>query len=238
MTTLKQDLATLLAVQKIDLERDRVEKSRRSLDTGVKAQAELASAQTAAEQARAAASRTSGDLKDAELELASVEKKSSDYMGRMQRGTITSPRELANIEKEVNMLTRQRAALDDKVLSLMDGVEVTRAAMDTAEAVLRQKEQDVKTRQELFHQQHHHLDDQMGGLNRRRAELSGQILDPTLMKRYEALRGKPGNAGIGIAQVDGNTCGGCHMQIGSQASAQAERGEQVTTCENCSRIIV
>ncbi|MCW3058765.1 MAG: C4-type zinc ribbon domain, partial [Capsulimonas sp.] len=44
-------------------------------------------------------------------------------------------------------------------------------------------------------------------------------------------------AGVGIARVADRTCGGCHMQLGSQAINMALGGDDLAICENCGRML-
>ncbi len=82
-----------------------------------------------AQQKRTALHKVSGDLKDTELKLEGVETKRKNYQQKLYQGTVTNAKELANIEKEIEALGRQRSDLDGKVLELMEQVEQAQAEM-------------------------------------------------------------------------------------------------------------
>jgi predicted nucleic acid-binding Zn-ribbon protein len=237
MSTLRENLNTLLQTQQVDSERDKLARLRAKLDNGEKLTQEVAAAQAEANKRRAELSQTSGSLRDAELELAALEKKISDYETKMRAGAVTNTREVMNFEKEFNQLNRQRSALDDKILTLMDSYETKSATTDSAEQKVSDLSRDLATLKAAFHNELTKIETQLGRLNANRAELTKLVTDPSLAKRYETLRARPGNGGIAIAHTNENTCGSCHMQIGTIAVSAASSGDQLVICENCGRIM-
>jgi predicted nucleic acid-binding Zn-ribbon protein len=237
MSILRENLNILLELQQADSERDKVARQRTALDSGGKLTQNLVIAQTEYDQAQAVASKTHGALKDAELELAGIERKIKDYEQKMRQGTVTNTREVMNFEKEFNQLNRQRAQLDDKILTLMEQSDVHSASANAAENKVSDIERDLATVKSRFHDELTKLDSQSLRLNVKRGELSKLVGDPNLLKRYETLRTKSGSGGIAIARTIENTCGACHMQIGTIAVSQASIGDQLAICENCGRIM-
>jgi len=237
MSTLRNNLNTLIELQQVDSHRDKLARQRVTLDSGDKATKDLAAAQTDYDKRKSELSLTNGSLKDAELELASIEKKIKDYESKMRQGTVTNTREVMNFEKEFNQLNRQRTTLDVKILTLMEQSEVQTTVLKTAEQKVSTLERDLATIKSQFHGDLTRLDGESGGLNVRRSELTKLVDDAGLLKRYETLRSRPGNSGVAIAHTKENTCGACHMQIGTIAVSQASGGDQLAICENCGRIM-
>jgi predicted nucleic acid-binding Zn-ribbon protein len=237
MASLRENLDSLLALQQIDSERDKTRRAIAGLDTGKLAQAAAQAAQTRLKEQQAAAGRTSGALKDAELALATLEKKLKSYEDRMRSGQITNPKEIVNTEREVNQLVRQRATLDEQILNLMDESEGLKTSVVEADAAAGKADQLRQTQLELSRDKRDQLEVTLGDLNRRRAEAASEMADPALMKRYEAIRTRPASAGLAIVRVEDFHCGGCHTQISTQDSHRAKEGEQLILCENCGRIL-
>ncbi len=42
---------------------------------------------------------------------------------------------------------------------------------------------------------------------------------------------------VAIVPIRGGACGGCHMKLTSQTVISARGGEDLTSCENCGRLV-
>jgi predicted nucleic acid-binding Zn-ribbon protein len=237
MATLRENLDTLLALQKIDSERDKIQRQIAALNTGSATQTAANTAHAHLEAQRAASSKNHASLKDSELELATLEKKLKSYEDRMRTGTITNARDIANTEREINQLVRQRAKLDEKILSLMEEAEQLKTAVLEAEAKAQEADRRHQTQIEASRAQREQLDRQAAGLSRQRAEAVSLVADPALLKRYETIRARPASSGVAISRVEDAHCGGCHTQIGTQEAHRAHEAASLQTCENCGRIL-
>ena len=72
-------------------------------------------------------------------------------------------------------------------------------------------------------------------MNENRLEIAA-TLKPIVLKRYETIKSK--RAGIGIINVDKETCQGCYIQIPPQVYNQLIKGtEELMTCPHCHRIL-
>ena len=151
MSTLRQNLDALLQLQQLDSERDKLVRQKNTLDTGANLTQAVAAAQSDYEHKAAELFSINGSLKDAELELASIEKKIKDYESKMRQGAVTNTREVMNFEKEFNQLNRQRAALDDKILNLMEKSESQTAVVHSAQNKVTSIDRDLSTTKESYH---------------------------------------------------------------------------------------
>jgi len=237
MATLRENLDSLLDLQKIDSERDRIQRLIASLDTGSAAQAAANAARASLDTQRAASTNNHASLKDSELELAALEKKLKSYEDRMRSGSITNARDIANTEREINQLIRQRARLDEKILGLMDEGEQLKTSVLEADAKAQEADRRHQTQVESSRAQRAKLEQQLAELTRKRADTATLIADPALLKRYETIRSRPASAGVAISRVEDAHCGGCHTQIGTQEAHRAHEAASLLTCENCGRIL-
>ncbi len=235
--TLREDLDLLLELQKIDSDRDRLTRTRAHLDNGTVQQAKVATALAALEQARAESSGLSGSLKDSELELKGVEDKVKQYEQRMRSGQVTNAREIANVEKELNQLHRQRATLDTKILELFDQVENAKERLNEAEARSTAEQSELMSVKNHYRSSIDRIDAETRNLNDRRAAQVAQIGDPALLKKYEAIRSRPQSSGVAIARVDDHHCSACHNQISLMDATRVTDAKQLVTCENCGRLL-
>ena len=235
MPTVPETLHALLALQQIDSQMLRAKRAQAALDNGTQAAAAAEQARAQSAQARAAHQKSAADLKDSELKLDTLESKRKSYQQKLYQGSVTNPKELANIEKEIEALGRQRSDLDGRILELMDETEQAQRAQTVAEEQARQADGHRAEILAAFQSRHQALDLELTDLARQRTEAAAQVEDASALKRYDALRAKAG--GIGIARIEGSTCGGCHMTLGSALIKTVKEGAQIQTCENCGRLL-
>src|SRR5205085_10062575 len=124
---MNQALADLYALQQIDSALARATKKLQALDQGRAEQTARDAAKASYDEISQAAHDTHGSLKDSELELQSVEKKRKDHESKRYGGMVPNPKELTAMQDEIEALGRQRAKLDERILTLMEDVEQRRA---------------------------------------------------------------------------------------------------------------
>lgn len=233
--SLGENLQALLALQQIDSQIQRARKAQAGLDNGAKATADGQAANAESQAARDALHRVSGALKDSELKQSGVEAKQKSCQQKLYQGTVTSARELSNIEREIEALGRQRSDLDGKILELMDQAE--RAQADAAAADARARGAEAKRAEVVaaFQTRHRALELELAEAARSRAAAVQTVGDGALLKRYEDIRARAG--GVGIARIEGADCGGCHMTLPSSAVKSVKEAQQAQTCENCGRLL-
>jgi predicted nucleic acid-binding Zn-ribbon protein len=236
--SIREELDLLLALQDIDSKRDISLKSRSKIDNGNDAKSALDKAKIEAESAKVYASQSAAALKDAELELASVESKIKSYEQKMNSGSLTNAKEIANVEKEMHQLNRQRGALDDKILNLMDQAESSKSASDAKAEHLKHAYQSLEDQKSLSRQSLDHLNTQLNRLESERSSLVECLTKSTLLTKYEALRQRPAAVGLAIVKIDSDRhCGGCHLPVSQQDFERVKEAKGLVLCENCGRIL-
>lgn len=234
-TPLEENLGALLALQQIDSHIGRVRRAMAGLDDGTQAAAAAREAQAAAKSRRDTLHQLSGDLKDSELKLSGVESKQKNYQQRLYQGTVTNPKELSNIEREIEALGRQRSDLDGRILDLMEQVETAQGEAEAADAQAREAEAHLTETVAAFQSRHRTLEQDLADAARRRSEAAGAVTDKALLKRYEDIRARPG--GLGIVRIEGTDCGGCHMVLPASQIKAVREMQAPQACENCGRLL-
>lgn len=235
-TPVQEQLHALYALQQIDTQIQKAKRAQASLDNGAEAAQQAQNARNTEKVKRDASHHLQSDLKDSELKLSSVETKRKSYQQKLYQGTITSARELANIEKEIDALGRQRSDLDSRILELMEKVEQAQADLHVAEEKARSADAHHSDVVSSFQSRHEALNLEIADATRRRSEAVGAVTDKGLLKQYEDTRARA--SGIGIARVEGSDCGGCHMTLPAGEIKSVYEGRQAQVCENCGRLLV
>ena len=236
MPSVSETLKALYAVQQVDTLIQRARRSQSNLDNGTAASAAAEAANAEAKQKRVELHKLAGDLKDSELKLETVEAKRKNNQQKMYQGSITNVRELANIEKEIEALGRQQSDLDGRILALMEDVEQAQAASSVADAQAHTAEGHRTEVLAAYRSRYDALALELTSLTQQRETAAAAVEDKAALKRYDAIRVKA--SGVGIAKIEGDTCGGCHMKLSSTLIKTVKEQAQILTCENCGRLLL
>jgi predicted nucleic acid-binding Zn-ribbon protein len=236
--SIRTELDQLLELQVLDTQRDLALRSRSQIGNIKSAQDNLTLAQAEADAAKSAMNLSARALKDAELELASIETKIAAYEQKMRSGQLTNSREIANVEKEMHQLNRQRSSLDDKILNFMEQSEIAHTLSAGKDSRLQASQIALDNQRELSRQTLEKLNTQINRLDSERGAIAECIGDGALVKRYEALRARPATAGLAAVKIDSDRhCGGCHLPVSQQYAERVKEAASIVTCENCGRIL-
>jgi uncharacterized protein len=148
-----------------------------------------------------------------------------------------SPKELTNLQHELDSLKRRQSDLEDQELELMERQEVAEAALAAAQQGLEKARADRERAAQLRDDA---LADIAEGTTRHeaaRAAVAGEI-SPPLLALYDRIRTQTGTTGA--AALRHRQCQGCRLELyGSElASVRNADPHDVLRCENCGRILV
>ena len=229
-------LADLLDLQEIDLQIDRLLDERQSLpELGAYKQAHE-TAKTGGEELQ----REAAELKQLELaldksegELEILEIKLKEHETRLYAGGM-SARETEHMRLEVQSLSAQQSALEEKVLGMLEGIDPAREKVALIESDLA-KIESRKTELESSIKEHwKRIDAEIARKEDRKREAQAPI-DPELLDLYEKLRRI--KEGVAVASYDHGVCGGCHMSL-SPAEQDEAFAADLPRCVHCRRILV
>lgn len=165
------------------------------------------------------------EIDDLTTKIKSVEKKLYD-------GKIFNSKELSNLQAEADDLKKRRSGLEDKVLDLMDQVEVIRKIISGNQEELARLEADWQAQQNQLAIELEHLKTAYTELENKRQQLVN-VIEAGAFETYQELRKRKGTA---IAKVEQGTCQGCHIVLPNFDLQQAKGGGMVR-CSSCGRII-
>lgn len=234
--SLRADLLSLLALQAIDSQIERAKAALAAADNGASALAAYNAQKKTAEALRATATKAQSEQKDAELKLESIEAKRKQVDKTLYGGTVSGSRELENLQKELEMLGRQKSAAEDVVLETMEA-----ATLAVAEAEAAEKEQlacasRFKKTRAAYEAKTKELTAELAALQAPREAAAKEVSHAELLARYDTLRSKKKGVGCSAIGAD-DACGACHTRVNSQSADAARHGEVITLCEHCQRIL-
>ena len=230
----------LLELADLDAELGRLEHRRRSLPE----HAELSQLEQRDRELRdeiATLEAREGDLRreqaKADADVEQVRSRVGRDRARLDAGQVNSPRELENLQSEIESLLRRQSDLEDVELDVMERLEAAQARLKEAgaeRAAIGTDAAAVVARRD-------------GAL----AEIAGQseaaaarrdvvvAEEPAdLIDLYERLRAQHG--GVGAAALRRGQCQGCHLSLNTVDlnAIRAAAADDVLRCEECRRILV
>ena len=182
-----------------------------------------------------------GDLQraqiKAETDVEQVRSRIDRDRQRLEAGQVSSPRELENLQSEVESLLRRQSDLEEIVLDVMERREGVQERRETA---LSEREEIAASRETVTARRDAALGEigeQAGKASDRRAAVADE--EPQdLLDLYERMRVQHG--GVGAAALRGGRCEGCHLSLNTVDlnSIRAADPDEVLRCEECRRILV
>jgi len=229
-----QELATLYEVQKTDTEIASLKEALAKLDSGAELQSQIAAAEAGLTSLLSRHHDIEKESLDRDLELKTLEEKRTKFRAQLYGGAVRNPRQLADLQGEVGMLSREIGKIEDRMLELMDALESQRAEIGERESRLAEMRDELRAVQERYAGTSERLRRELSDLEGRRKELAAQV-PQQLLKRYEQIRPRQGN--LGVVKVTGANCPGCRIALPSETlkSLKADRGTLI--CENCGRLL-
>lgn len=193
------------------------------------------------DEARRAFAAAQSELQDAQRiqrkldgDIAGLNAKIQPEEKRLYDGSVRNPKELTNIQHEVELLKEQRSKLEDELLEVMSRLEIAEREFGDAEKRLLQWDARWEKEQGELKHELKKLGDM---LTRAEAKREAQKLkvNPRVLNTYEVVRKQRG--GVAVAHVQGGNCGGCRVQIPEAIRRKAFSADQIAQCPNCERIL-
>jgi predicted nucleic acid-binding Zn-ribbon protein len=225
----------LYRLQLLDTDLDKARKQLREVEAALAsnpavahAQAELASAQKA--QIHAAA-----EVKSIELEASTLDEKIRSDEERLYAGKIKTPKEMIDLQREVEVLKKRRAEMDETLLTAMFALEEADATDKRCREAVDQAAQHWQDDSVNLRQVRDQLKDRISADEEQRDAVSINIPRADL-EIYTALRAKKAG-GVAVALVTGGACSQCGEAPSSVLLQQARTGSSLALCNTCGRIL-
>ncbi|RYG36006.1 hypothetical protein EON81_11080 [bacterium] len=170
---------------------------------------------------------------DLELANKTVEDKIKKFETQLYGGTVVNSREVANLEKEIESLKRQRDKGDERLVAILDQLPPLEASHKAISDKLEEGKRAVASARKAAVAMKGELETRYKTLSTERPE-AAKIVPPALLGKYEGVRKA---RGTGMAMVvNRQTCGGCGTALPERIRESAEAGRTVA-CETCQRIL-
>ena len=147
-------------------------------------------------------------------------------------GRIRNPKELTNLQHEIDGLKAKRSQLEDKALEIMGQVESCTRSVAVIKGELKTLETECRKQQKQLSTELEQLKTIQSNLIHKRQLLADEV-DPETIGVYEALKK---HKGIAVARVEQGICGRCRISL-PVTELQRVRGGSLVRCSSCDRIL-
>jgi uncharacterized protein len=230
----------LLELADLDAELTRIEHRRR----GMPEHAELARLEAKDDELRdsiAALTAQNSDLRreqaKAEADVEQVRARIDRDRQRLDSGMVNSPRELENLQSEVQSLHRRQSDLEEVVLDVMERLETAQSTLTQATAERDHLAIELVGVTAARDTALAELGEQSVKAGDRRVEVAASI-PADLLDLYDKLRVQHG--GVGATALRQRRCQGCNLTMNTVDlnAIRAAPDDEVLRCEECRRILV
>ncbi len=167
-----------------------------------------------------------------EWEIDGISSKITKAEEELYSGRINNPKELANLQHELEILKAKRNELEDRTIEVMEQVERAIAGVETLENELKMLEAEWQAQQGKLEADKVHLEAELASLRQKREVVAAQ-LDSGAVDFYGELKKQRATA---VARVEQGVCRGCRISL-SNAELQRARGGDLIQCSSCGRIL-
>jgi uncharacterized protein len=186
--------------------------------------------------AQTSASDLDRDISKLEAEIDQVRAREDRDRSLLDSGSISSSRQLEDLQHELATLQRRQTVLEDDLLDVMERREATGADLDRSRAALADLEQrylDVARRRDQAMADLESTEEQR---QQQRRTLVGE-LPAELMALYERIRTQ---RGTGAALLQQQRCGACQLELDRTAIGRLREAapDEVLRCEECGVVLV
>lgn len=193
----------------------------------------LLAAREAAAAAEAELHRWRARHQELTLEIGSLNDKAKRSEERLYSGAVKNPKELNDLQHEVEALGRRRAALEDESLRMMMTVDERQTASQTAAADVERLAGTFNTAVASLKGEQQTLAVHLNKLlEKRQRQLA--LAQPASLRLYDQLSQE--KRGLAVAGLRGNKCQGCQVTISANTIRAAGEGSLVL-CDSCGRIL-
>lgn len=227
----------MVSLQRIDTALDQL--AHRAKNLPERAARDAARAARAAWEKRAAAlaeTAAAYERQIADAEAAGATLTAQRAKLEQQLRTVSSPREAEALTHEIETINAKRGELDDgelEALSALGDLESEQLEHAAAESDV---DSAVAAAEEAFIAADAALTAEAARLRDERAALAASV-PPGDLDTYEALRRQ--FDGVAIAQLNGRTCGGCHLDLSAVEfdTVKAAPAGEMPECPQCGRLL-
>lgn len=153
---------------------------------------------------------------------------------RLYSGAVVNPRELQDLQADVNMLKRQRGHEEDALLEVMVELDAARGQRDASAQELESLKASWQAEQRSLTGEKARLEAEVAGFEAERESLAARIPPPETALYEQVRRNHPHP----VAQMHNNACNACRVGVPMRTAQEVRTSPAPVRCPNCGRILL
>lgn len=170
---------------------------------------------------------------DLDLELEGLSSKAKRAENRLYSGLVTNPKELEDLQHQIESLGRRLAILEDELLEAMIAFEEAESNQVAAVETLNRVEAEWKETSSRCKEEQSKLLEHIGELVAEKKQITPLIL-PGTMIAFEDAKRRAGE--VAVVALKNGRCRGCLVTVSANQRKAADEGQMVI-CDSCGRIV-
>jgi len=224
----------LFVLQEIDLDIQQKTEALAQVKDTIGKDDDIVSARAALAAARKQLMGLEHDQRAAEWGVDELEQKIAAEEKKLYEGSVKNPRELMNLQHEIDLIKVQRRDREDKLLQVMEEVDTAQRDVNHRAEEMEVMTRDWEEAQKWLSRKQTELEADLDTLTQKR-ESTVISIDSDGIKTYEELRRV--KQGIAVAKLVQGRCLGCRISLPVSDQQKARMGQKLATCSNCGRIL-
>jgi predicted nucleic acid-binding Zn-ribbon protein len=197
------------------------------------AEQKIAAEKAAIEAARNELREFEAKKKMLETEIASAEQKIAKYRG--QQMEVRKNDEYRALGTEIDTAQAAIGGLEEDELKIMFAIDEAKQKFAAGEVERKQAVAGHEGRIRALREREVNLRTELQGAQAEVAAARGPV-EPALLRVYDRLV-REGLARPVCVSIREGKCGGCHMKVSGQVESMARKGDEITNCESCRRMV-
>lgn len=227
-------LFALYKLHKVDAKLHELKTRAGNLDVGKEEIAQFKELEKDSKELLAAAEAYKSNVKGLENKLVETNLKKEKYEKQLYDGTVSNPREVENLQKEVEMLTSLAKETEDKLHQAKGEKSAMLDPADQVIAKLKELKKAILIKQKRAKEEHQSLQTEFKQVADSRPAVAEGV-EPELITSYTVARKSTNGTGMALV-LDSGTCSACGNPVPARNTGLIREGK-VVNCESCRRIL-
>jgi len=230
---IKEQIGLLIQLQVIDGEIYILNSEKSAMPGHIKAiEDKLEAEKTGIKQAEENLRALQVKLKEREVNLQQKEEQIKKLQAQLYQ--LKTNKEYSAMLTEIGGVKADNSLIEEEIIKLMDEIDLAKKKIIEEKELFKAEELKAQKEKDALSARSKEIEARLTELNTQREGIVPDI-EKQVMARYEkVLKNKDG---LAMVPVDGNACGGCHMNLPPQVISEVKLREDIIVCGSCLRIL-
>ncbi|MFA4991534.1 MAG: C4-type zinc ribbon domain-containing protein [Candidatus Omnitrophota bacterium] len=231
--TIKEQIGILIQLQAVDSEIYTFTKEKNSAPIKLKAiEDSLESKKAGIKQAEENLKTLQVKLKEKEVVLQQKEEQIQKLQNQLFQ--LKTNKDYSAMLTEIGGIKADDSLIEEDIIRLMDDIEAAKKKIAEEKDIFKKEEAGSQKEKEQIGLRVKEIDSRLAELSAKRAGMAPGIEKQVMAKYERVLKNKDG---LGLVEIEGDSCGGCHMNLPPQVISEVKLREDIIICGSCSRIL-